>query len=283
MQVRRILLIEGLFNLTVMLCKLLAGLLTQSAAVMADALHSLGDIANNGIAWMAVKVSESPPDKEHPYGHQKFEQLAVFFLASLMTVVAFEVLLHAIRRFGQPVEQSMLGMVLLLLSLGMNILISVWEKYWADKLDSAILKADASHTFSDALTTLVVIVGWQLAYYGFYWIDTLFAVVISGIIFLLSFKLFQRAIPILVDQRHLDEGQVKAAITVLKEVDDVTRVRSRSDGKHVIVDLTVTVASHASTEQSHRIADAIEHLLAEQFGTSDVTVHIEPVDNSTDR
>lgn len=279
-QVRKILLIEGALNLIMMLCKLIAGILSQSAAVTADAIHSLSDVANNCIAWLAIKMSSEPPDKEHPYGHQKFEQLAVFFLASLLTVVAFEMIVHAVRRFGEPVEQSLIGLVILFISLLTNISITWWEKRWAIKLNSPILHADAAHTFSDVMTTVAVIVGWQLAYYGYPWLDSVFAIFVSGLIFYLAFKLFQSAIPILVDQRQLDERAVKNAITDLDKVNDVTRVRSRSDGKNIIADITVTVSSQVSTYESHQIADAIESLLNDKFGTSDVVVHVEPIPRS---
>ncbi len=275
-QVRKILLIEGALNLIMMLCKLIAGILSQSAAVTADAIHSLSDVANNCIAWLAIKMSSEPPDKDHPYGHQKFEQLAVFFLASLLTVVAFEMIVHAVRRFGEPVEQSLIGLVILFISLLINVSITWWEKRWAIKLNSPILHADAAHTFSDVMTTVAVIVGWQLAYYGYPWLDSVFAIFVSGLIFYLAFKLFQSAIPILVDQRQLDERAVKNAITDLDKVNDVTRVRSRSDGKNIIADITVTVSSQVSTYESHQIADAIESLIANRFNVSDVVVHIEP-------
>lgn len=275
-QVRRILLIEGLLNLLMMIGKLIVGLLSHSAAVTADAIHSLSDVANNCIAWLAVKMSSEPPDKEHPYGHHKFEQLAVFFLASLLTVVAFEMMIHAINRIGEPVQQSLTGLIILFVCLCINIVVTVWERRWARKLNSAILHADATHTFSDVLTTIGVIVGWQLAYQGYPWLDTVFAIVISGLIFYLAFKLFQRAIPILVDQRRLDEDSVKSAIHMLDMVNDVTRVRSRSDGRNIIADITVTVSSQIETHESHQIADAIEKLLADKFSVSDAVVHIEP-------
>jgi cation diffusion facilitator family transporter len=153
-------------------------------------VHSFTDLANNLFAWLAVKSAESPADSSHPYGHQKFEQLAVFALASLLTIVSFKVIVNAVERFGQPFEQSILVLVIFIFSLVINIILTFWERHWAKRLDSEILHADATHALSDVLTSAVVIVGWQLAVRGYYWIDTVFALIVSSIIFYLAFKLF---------------------------------------------------------------------------------------------
>jgi cation diffusion facilitator family transporter len=244
--------------------------------VIADAVHSLTDLANNLFAWLAVKIAESPADSSHPYGHQKFEQLAVFALASLLTIVAFEVIVNAVKRFGQPVEQSMLGLVILIFSLLINVGLTLWEGYWAKRLDSEILHADATHTLSDVLTSAVVIIGWQLAARGYYWIDTFFALIVSSIIFYLAFKLFQRAIPVLVDQSRFPPEELKAAVNNIPAVITVGNLRSRDTGKGQVADVTVTVSANLSTVESHQIADQIERVLADKFDIQDVVVHVEP-------
>lgn len=276
MHVRKVLLIEGSVNALITVSKMTVGLMTGSAAVIADAVHSLTDLANNIFAWLAVKIAESPADSSHPYGHQKFEQLAVFALASLLTIVAFEVIVNAVKRFGQPVEQSMLGLVILISSLLINIGLTLWEGHWAKRLDSEILHADATHTLSDVLTSAVVIIGWQLAARGYYWVDTVFALIVSSIIFYLAFKLFQRAIPVLVDQSRYPPEELKAAVNDIPAVITVGNIRSRDTGKGQVADVTVTVSASLSTLESHQIADKVESVLADKFDIQDVVVHIEP-------
>jgi cation diffusion facilitator family transporter len=276
MHVRKVLLIEGSVNALITVSKMTVGLMTGSSAVIADAVHSLTDMANNIFAWLAVKIAESPADSSHPYGHQKFEQLAVFALASLLTIVAFEVIVNAVERFGQPVEQSMLGLVILISSLLINIGLTLWEGHWAKRLDSEILHADATHTLSDVLTSAVVIIGWQLAARGYYWIDTVFALIVSGIIFYLAFKLFQRAIPVLVDQSRYPPEELKAAVNDIPAVITVGNIRSRDTGKGQVADVTLTVSASLSTLESHQIADKVESVLADKFDIQDVVVHIEP-------
>jgi cation diffusion facilitator family transporter len=227
MHVRKALLIEGGVNALITVCKMTVDIMTGSAAVVADAVHSLTDLANNLFAWLAVKIAESPADSSHPYGHQKFEQLAVFALAYLLTIVAFEVIVNAVERFGQPVEQSIQVLFILIFSLLVNISLTLWEGYWAKRLHSEILHADATHTLSDVLTSAVVIIGWQLAARGYYWVDTLFALIVSSIIFYLAFKLFQRAIPVLVNHSRHSPDELKAAINTIPAVISVGNIRSR--------------------------------------------------------
>jgi cation diffusion facilitator family transporter len=143
-------------------------------------------------------------------------------------------------------------------------------------LDSLILHADASHTLSDVLTTVAVIIGWQLAAQGYYWIDTLFALIVSGIIFNLAFRLFQRAIPVLVDQSSQDQDQLIAAVNSICALKTVRQLRSRNGGKNQVADVTITVDANLSTQDSHQITNDIEEMLAEKFNIQNVIVHIEP-------
>ncbi|TRY29889.1 cation diffusion facilitator family transporter [Aliiglaciecola sp. M165] len=282
MNVKTVLVIEGSVNVLMVLAKFAVGLKTGSAAIIADALHSLTDLINNLVAWMAVRVAEKPADSDHHYGHQKFEQLAVFFLATLLSVVAIEVLINAIRRFSQPVEDSTIGLAILAGAMVINLALSLWQKRWAEKLDSDILFADASHTFSDVLTTLAVIVGWQLATLGWYWIDTLFAILVSGLIGVLAFRLFSRAIPNLVDQNQLNTVNVRSRLLSLPEIIELRSLRIRSINNQHFADITIAVDGQRSVSRTHDLADQIEGILAREFAICDVTVHIEPyLDNLT--
>ncbi|WP_166422963.1 cation diffusion facilitator family transporter [Paraglaciecola sp. 20A4] len=276
MNVKSVLLIEGSVNLLMSVVKLWVGISANSAAVIADAVHSFTDVINNIFAWMATNIANTPADKDHPYGHQKFEQIAVFGLASLLSIVAFEMLVGAYNRFGEPVEQNFLGLIILISTLVVNILLTLWERYWANRLESDILQADASHTLSDVLTTVVVIVGWQLAAQGYYWLDTVFASIVSLLIFYLAFKLFQRAIPILVDYSDIDPSTISDEVNNVKAVSSVIRVRSRTGANGRVADVIVTVDPDLPTIESHHIADEIEAILASKFNIQDVLVHIEP-------
>lgn len=104
--VLRIIMIEGAVNVAVLVAKVVVGLATGSLAIIADALHSLTDVINNIVAWAVIRLSSSPPDIEHPYGHRKFEAMAVFILASLLAVLSFELAIHAIEKDDTEIVNS---------------------------------------------------------------------------------------------------------------------------------------------------------------------------------
>lgn len=278
LQVRRVLLLEGSANLAVLLVKAVVGVSTGSMAILGEALHSLTDLTNNAVGLVVVRIASTPPDREHPYGHRKFETLAVFGLATLLTVLAFEIALRAVERGERTVAQSGWGLVLMLIVLGVNLSIALWEGYWARRLASEILHADARHTLSDVLTTVAVIVGWQLAALGYAWLDTLFALGVAAFVMVLAFGLFKRAVPILVDRIAEEPEALAEAVRAVVGVRKVRRIRSRGAGSEPAVDVVITVDAHLPTAEAHAVADTIETVLRQQFAIEDVTVHIEPDD-----
>ncbi|ODS24950.1 cation transporter [Candidatus Endobugula sertula] len=276
MDVKKVLIIEGIVNTLIMSGKLMIGLTTQSVAIVGDAVHSLTDVFNNIVAFLMVKVAMTPPDRGHPYGHQKFERLAIFFLATLLTIVALELVINAIKRFGEPVEQSLSGLVTLVAILCLNVGLTFWERYWAKRLNSEVLVADTAHTLSDVLTTIVIIAGWQLAAHGYYWLDTVFAIMVSGVILYLSFRLFQRVIPVLVDNSAYDAEEIVNRVNKIGDVKKVRRVRSRNNGREKVADVIISVAPGLSTADAHSIANKVEAVLANEFNIQDTIVHVEP-------
>ena len=274
--VQRIILLEGFANLLVLFLKLVVGLTTGSLAVLGDAIHSLSDVVNNVVAWFVIRLSNQPADREHPYGHKKFETLAVFGLAGLLMVLGFELVFRALQRESIEIVSSDWGLAMMGMVLGANVLLAVWERRWAKKLDSDILIADASHTFSDVLTTLIVIIGWPLSSAGFGWLDTVCALGVAGLVLYLAYGLFKRALPGLVDEFAIDPRELTLAVRSVHGVESVKTVRSRWLGSNRAVDMVVTVDAQLSIAESHEIADQIESLIEQRFEVQDISIHIEP-------
>lgn len=275
-KILRIILIEGLANLIVLSIKLLVGIGTGSLAVLGDAIHSLTDIINNIVAWFVTRHSTKPADPRHPYGHRKFETIAVFALAALLAILAFELMLHAITREITEIATGRLELGLMFVVLTINIVISTWQRRWARHLKSDILLADANHTLSDVLITASVIVGWQLSAMGWVWVDQLCALAVSGLILYLAFGLFKRTLPVLLDERAIEAETLREAVQNVDGVRAVRRVRSRWVGSARAVDLIIEVDAQLSTAAAHEIADQLESLLADRFNTHDVSIHVEP-------
>jgi len=138
-KIQRLILLEGSANLLVLLAKALVGLSTGSLAIIADAIHSLTDVANNIVAWVVVRLSAMPADREHPYGHRKFETLAVFALATLLAVLAFEIAKNAITKETTEIISGAWELVVMITVLVVNIALATWQRYWAKKLKSSIM------------------------------------------------------------------------------------------------------------------------------------------------
>ena len=281
-EVRRIILIEGSVNLFVLIAKTIVGFSTGSLAILSDAIHSLTDVINSMIAWMVVRLSSTPPDRKHPYGHRKFETLAVFFLASLLVLLSFELALQAITKDDTEIVNSAWGMGVMLAILAINITVSIWQRMWAHRLQSDILLADASHTFSDVLTTIVVIIGWQLSTMGYIWLDRACALGVSLLVLYLAYVLFKKSLPILTDEYSIEPELISKSIESISGIRQIRRIRSRWIGADKSVDLIISVDPHLSTHDSHKITAEIEQHIDEEFGISDISIHVEPFDENID-
>ena len=281
-KILRIILIEGAANVLVLIAKTVIGLSTGSMAILSDAIHSLTDAANNIVAFFVVRYSGLPADREHPYGHRKFETLAVFILASILVVLSFQLAINAISKDEAPVISGDLELAIMLCVLGINILVSSWQRYWAKRLNSDILLADASHTFADVLITSGVIVGWQLSAAGYAWVDRACALAVSAFVMYLAYSLFRRAIPVLTDEYAIDPAELRELVSAIEGVEKVYNIRSRWVGNSCAVDLVISVDPGLSIEQSHDITDNIESALQQQFNVTDISIHVEPhiMDNS---
>lgn len=275
-RVRRVLYLEGATDVALIVAKLAVAIPTGAVSILADALHSATDLANNVVALIAMRLAAAPPDREHPYGHRKFEPLAVFTLASLLVVLGVQIALRALSGGRREIELHDTGLVVMLGVLGSNIAFSIWESHQARVLDSNLLRADARHTISDIAVTASVIVGWQLAARGYPWLDPLVTLGVGVLILWLAYGLFQRAVPALVDSTAEDPDSLRRAVRAVPGVRDATRVRSRQDGRTLRVDVAVTVDPELSAREAHEIADAIEEHLRSRFGARDVIVHVEP-------
>ncbi|NVK56741.1 MAG: cation transporter [Alteromonadaceae bacterium] len=279
-KITRVLLIEGSVNILLCIVKFVVGSVTQSAVILADALHSLTDLFNNVIALVAMRISHKPPDESHRYGHQKFEYLAIFMLSVLLVVVAVELVIYAFENHGKVVQQSHSGLIILVGAIVVNFLLSRWEAKQGQLLKSNLLTADAKHTLSDVLTSMAVLVGWQLAAMGYYWLDTLFCLVVAVVVGRLAWQLFQQALPVLVDADITNEifspDKLSNLVKEFADIHRVTSIRSRAMGDSTIADLTIKVNPQLSVTDAHTLSHTFERRLKEVFNVYDVMIHIEP-------
>lgn len=172
--VRRVLLITLLLNIFVMVLKAFVGTLTGSLSLLADALHSVTDSANNVLGLITSRFSSPYPDREHPYGHQKFEAVGALGIAAFLGIACFEIIQGAVEKIingGKPVKITPSELWILLLVLGVNIFVAFYERRVGRRVKSNILIADATHTMSDIWVTITVIAGLIGVWLGYQWLD----------------------------------------------------------------------------------------------------------------
>lgn len=158
--VQRVLIITLVLNLVVMTLKAVIGWWTGSLSLVADALHSVTDGINNVLGLITSRLSSPVPDRDHPYGHQKFEAVGALGIAAFLGIACFQILQGAAERLingGQPVNISSTELWLLLIVLGINIFVAFYERNVGQRVGSPILLADAKHSMSDVWVTITVV------------------------------------------------------------------------------------------------------------------------------
>ena len=256
-----------ILNLVVAFGKLGVGFLTGTLSIIADGFHSLIDAISNLIAIIAQAIAARPPDADHPYGHRRFESVATFVIGGFLMLVAWEVLNAAVDRLlsGDAPQVLPISFAVLIGTLIINIFVSTYERRRGKALRSQILIADASQTYTDIFVTLSVIISLALAQMGFAWIDGVVALIIVVLIGRMGWQIIREATQILVDAAPLPAESIEQVAKNVPQVDQILRVRNRSSGEDIFVDLDVQVRPEITADHAHQIALTINDELKQQF------------------
>ncbi len=279
-EVRKVLIITLLLNLFVMGLKALVGYWTGSLSLLADALHSVTDSANNVLGLIASKFSSPQPDREHPYGHHKFEAVGALGIASFLGIACFEILRGAIERIlkggGEPVIISPPELWLLLIVLGVNIFVAFYERRVGRRVGSSILIADATHTMSDIWVTISVIGGLIGVWLGYQWMDIALAFPVALLVFWSGWSVLKENLPWLVDQMAIAPEAIHAIATSVPGVINCHDIASRGVlGRQVFIEMHLIVDA-ADVETAHQLTEEVERRLEERFRPVRILIHVEP-------
>ena len=279
--VRRILIIIFVLNISVALVKGAYGLLTNSLSMSADGLHSLFDSTSNIIGLVGISMASRPPDKEHPYGHAKFETFASIGIAMLLFASCFQLIYAAANRFHNSAapEITELSFGIMGLTLVINIGVSAYEYILGKRLKSSILVADSMHTRSDVYASIAVILGFIAIKMGYPLADPIIALVITGLIILTGLEIIRESSRVLLDKALIEESVINDLAKSVDGVCNCHRVRTRGLPGEVYLDLHIGVDSSLSIEEAHKVSEAVEDKMRNNIqGIRDVIVHLEPKD-----
>ena len=275
--IQRVLLITFFLNLVAAIAKLGVGIGTATLSLIADGLDTLFDGLSNIIGLVAVRISSQPPDKEHPYGHRKFETLAALFIAAALFITAWELGSSAVNRLlnPQPITFQWISVAALLVGSVVQAITGVWELRKAQQLSSEVLRADARHTLASIGVSATVLMGLVLVWLGFDWADPVVAFMVALFIAKIGVDTVRENVPALVDRAPISEDNIGAIVASVQGVESFHRIRSRGPNDHVAIDLHVRVAPNLSMQDANAIADEVRRRLLILPGVDDVTVHAE--------
>ncbi len=280
--IRRTLWVILALNLGVAFAKLLYGSYSGSAAMQADGFHSLFDGTSNVIGLLGMGLAARPADRDHPYGHGKYETYASAAIGAMLLLAAYRIGQDAIGQFTgvrTAPEVTTLSFVVMVVTLVVNLGVTVWERRVGRELGSEILIADASHTASDALVSIGVIVSLVLVKMGFEKADPLVALLVAGAIVYTAWGVFRQAGATLSDTARIPASAICDVALGCAGVLGAHHVRTRGSESEVYVDLHVQVDGVRSVADGHRIAEGVERCIADAFpSVVDVIVHLEPFD-----
>lgn len=276
--IRDVLIIILVVNVAVAAARIVFGYNIKSSSMIADGLHALTDGFSNVVALVGIWLAVKPADHKLPYGYRKFETIAIFGIAVILSLGALEVLRGIWQRYIQGIqpEFSWLALYVLLGTIVINCGIVYFEKKYSKKFESDVLFADSEHTAADLLVSSSVVISLFAIKFGYPIIDTLIAIVIVCAIGRMAFKLFRYSTKILVDSAVLSPKIIEKEVCGIEGILGCHAVKSRGPKSSIHVDMHIMVEKSMSVEKAHNLAHKAEKKIKQMNGVTEVTVHIEP-------
>ena len=273
--------------------KLIVGLLTGSIGILSEALHSGLDFIAAAITYLTVRLSDKPADKNHHYGHGKFENLSAFIETLLLFITCFWIIYEATHRIisGKGLELNTIQTICSFIVVILSIIIDAWrsKKLYvvAKKHNSQALEADALHFSTDIWSSAVVLLGlvcvkiyeWtQLPI--FFYADSFAALIVAGIVIFVAFRLGKRSVDVLLDRTSPET--IEKITNVIKRIPEVLtfhNLKIRTSGAFTFVELNIHVEPSLTIEQAHEISHKVEEAIRASIDKCEVHVHEEPENN----
>jgi cation diffusion facilitator family transporter len=260
--------------------KLFVGIETNSLGILSEAAHSGLDMLAAILTFVAVIIAARPPDKEHPYGHGKVENISAFVETILLVATCVWIIKEAVERLVSGtahVEASMWGFGVIALSVVVDFSRSRALNRAAKKYRSQALEADALHFSSDVWSSLVVLAGLGFVRLGQPLVDAVAAIVVAGLVLVVSYRMGRKTIAALMDR--VPEGLEDELRVIMGGVEGVSAIRGirlRPSGPKIFLDTTVAIPRTMLFQQAHTVMDNLEKSVRSRHPEIDVIVHGEP-------
>lgn len=279
---KRVALLSIASNTTLIIMKIIAGILSGSVSIISEAIHSSMDLLASFIAFYSVNISSKPADKEHPYGHGKVENISGVAEGVLIFAAAFLIVREAISKILNPTEITDFSVAIAVMSASalVNLIVSRTLYKVAKEEDSVALEADALHLKTDVYTSAGVALGLVLIKVtGIEFLDPIVAIGVACLIIKEAWELCCHAFGPLIDSSLSDEEEKKIQEILMdyhEKVVDYDKLRARRSGQYKLIDFTIIVSESLSLAEAHGISEEIEKQIEESIHNTDVLIHIEP-------
>ena len=273
-------LVSVILNLLLFVLKYYAGIASASLALIADAWHTLSDSLTSLVVILGIKLSSKKPDKEHPFGHCRWEQISALIIAILLALIGVEFMKDAIAKLRghEAADFGWLAYLATVASIVLKEGLARYAFYIARKTGNAAVKADGWHHRSDALSSLMVLAGLFLSPY-FWWIDSVLGMLISFMLFYAAYGIIREAVNKILGEEPSEEVIGKVEQIVKAEMGNVAyphHYHIHHYGDHIEFTFHIQVPGEETVEEAHRKATLIEMQIKTELKI-DATIHIEPL------
>ena len=271
-------------NVVLSVIKLLAGIIAHSNAMISDAIHSASDVFSTFIVLIGIKVSSKSADKEHPYGHERLECVAAIVLSVVLLITGLGIGMDALKNIMQGEYSHLqvpgiLALVAAIVSIVAKEGMYWYTRYYAKKIDSSALLADAWHHRSDAISSVGALIGIAGARLGFPIMDSIASLAIFVFIVKAAYSIFKDAMDKMVD-RSCDEDtetQLRNCVEKNENVLGIDLLQTRIFGNKIYVDIEIAVDGTMSLQKAHGIAESVHDSIEQNFPkVKHIMVHVNP-------
>ena len=285
-EIRSVTLVGSALDGILALAKVAGGYFGHSQALIADGIHSFSDLLTDLLVIVAARKASHQADREHPYGHGRIQTIATALLAASLALVASGVAWDAVNRLAGPdalLQPGWEALVIAAVSVVVKEGVFHYTMRSARRLNSSLLRANAWHSRTDALSSVVVIAGIIGAMLGLPWADSVAAIGVATMILYAAFRIGKESVEELIDTAvdATTQEEARQTIMAVPGVLDTHELRTRRMGSKVYADVHIRVAQFISVSEGHHIGDKVMKALKDRFERMiDVVVHIDPEDDS---
>ena len=274
--------ISIIFNIILAVAKIFIGIEISSQTIISDAIHSASDVLSTIIIMIGAVIANKQADENHPYGHERFEEISAIILGCILFFTGFEITQSAIislinNDYSINIKNSMLGISISIISIIIKFLMYYISIVFAKKINSSSLKADGYHHLSDSLSSIGALIGLIFVNLNYAFMDSIAAIIIALFIFKAAIDIIKEATEKLTDTSCSKEIEEQIISIIQKENIQIDKMKTRKFSNKIYIDIEIGLDSNLSLKESHDKAEKLHDLLESTMpNIKHCMVHVNP-------